>query len=85
MIKSIEEKVMSLVKRFYKLQERDNVACCKTEKKILKKKQKAVEMTEKKAKIQIILATEKPVSLLALPENKMPLLKKPSKVKGKQI
>ncbi len=84
MINSIEKKSISLVKRFYKLQERDNEFCRKMEKKILKRKKKAIDTAERKAKIEKILATEKPVSLLALPENKKPVLKKALKPKVKQ-
>lgn len=85
MIKSIEEKAKNLVKRFYKLQQRDNEYCRMMEKKILKNNKKEIEIAERKAKIEKILATEKPVSLLALPDNIKPVLKKASKTKVKQV
>jgi hypothetical protein len=67
MIKSIEYIAKSLAKKFYKLQSNDCRKVEKNEKKLMKKVDKEVKKEKIKAKVALIIATEKPKSMLAMP------------------
>jgi Mg2+ and Co2+ transporter CorA len=85
MISSIEKKALSLSKRFFKLQASDCKRILKMEKELIKKQKKAIKKSEIRAKIAKIIATDKPVALISLPEPKKPAIKRHAKPSAKQV
>jgi hypothetical protein len=79
MINKLDITAFNLSKEFFKLQEKDYERCMKLEEKIIKKQKKAVKKAANKSKIAMMLGTNKPKNLIAIPEKTATTAKKPLK------